>query len=140
MGKSLDEGDAFGAAHTDLSRALNCFLHELLITKLHIYGADTSSVKLLHSYLTKHKWRVKLSGTYSSWSEIIFGFLQGSMLGPFLFNIFLYDSFQFLPGLDIVNYADDKSPSTTINLKKVWYDTILKKSHMLYSNNLPKLF
>ena len=53
--KSLDEGGAFGALLTDLSKALDCLPHELLIAKLHAYGADIPTLKLLHSYLTKAK-------------------------------------------------------------------------------------
>ena len=74
--KSLGEGGAFGALLTDLSKAFDCLPHELLIAKHHAYGVDIPSLKLLHSYLTKRKQRVKLNSTYNSWSEIIFGVPQ----------------------------------------------------------------
>ena len=47
--ESLDEGGAFGALLTDLSKAFNYLPHELLITKLHAYGVDIPSLKLLYS-------------------------------------------------------------------------------------------
>ena len=115
--KLLDAGGAFGALLTDLSKAFDCLPHELLIAKLHAYGVDVPSLKLLHSYLTKRMQRVKLNGTYSLWSEILFGVPQGSILGPLLFNIFLCNLFQFFPDVDIANYADDNTPhSSNINL------------------------
>ena len=71
--ESLDSLDSLGALLTDLSKAFDCLPHDLLIAKLHAYGLDMSSLKLLRSYLTKIRQRVKINSTYSSWSEIIFG-------------------------------------------------------------------
>ena len=78
--KSFDEGDPFVALLTDFFKAFDRLPHELLIAELYAYGVDISSLKLLHSHLTKQKQRVKLNCTYSSLSEIIFGTPQGSIL------------------------------------------------------------
>ena len=72
---------------------------------------------------------------YSLWSEILFGVPQGSIVGLLLFNIFLCDSFQFFPDVDIANYADDNTPhSSNINLNKVLHD--LEKIQIPFSNGL----
>ena len=57
--KSVDNGGAFGALLTDLSKAFDCLPHELLIAKLDAYGFDKSSLKLLHSYLSNRKKETK---------------------------------------------------------------------------------
>ena len=108
--KSLDEGGAFGAPLTDLSKVFDWLAHQLQIANLCAYGVDISSLKPLLSYSTKRKQRVKLNGTYSWWSEITFGVSQGSILGPLLFSIFLCELFQFSLDVDITNYADDNTP------------------------------
>ena len=132
--KSLYEGGVFGA---DLSKAFDCPPDELLIAKLHACRVDILSLKLLHSYLTKGKQRVKLNDTYCSWSEILFRVRQGSLLRSLLFNIFLCDLFQFFPDADIANYAGDNTPySSNINLKDL--EKIPNTLFKWFTNNLLK--
>ena len=89
--KSVDNGGAFGALLTDLSKAFDCISHELLIAKLHAYGFDKRSLVLIYNYLSNRKQRVKVNDSHSSWSEILFGVPQGSILGLLLFSIFICD-------------------------------------------------
>ena len=56
----FDKGGAFGALLTDLYKAFDCLHYELLIAKLHAYGVDILSLKLLHSYLRKKKNEIEL--------------------------------------------------------------------------------
>ena len=139
--KSLDSGGNFRALLTDLSKAFDCLPHDLLTTKLHAYGLDMPSLELLHSYLTKRSQAVKINKTYSSWSEILFGVPQRSILGLLLFNIFLCDLFLFVPDTGIANYADDNTPHTTNkHLETVLKDTEQESDSFLkwFTDNLLK--
>ena len=64
---SVDNGGAFGALLTDLSKVIDYLLHELLIAKLEAFDFDKMLVKLVHNYLSNHKQRVKINDSYNSW-------------------------------------------------------------------------
>ena len=108
--RCIDKGGASGALLTDLSKAFDCISHDLLIAKLNAYGFSYDSLKLIHSYLSVRKQRIRINSQYSLWSEIISGVPQGSILGPLIFNIDMADLFLFMDESDIANYADDNTP------------------------------
>ena len=88
--RNLDQGCICGALFTDLSKAFDCLVHDFLIAKLEAYGFTYESLKLINSYLTDRKHRTKINSSYSSFLDLLIGVPQGSILGPLLFNIYIY--------------------------------------------------
>lgn len=134
--------DAIGV-FCDLSKAFDCVKHNILISKLEHYGVRDKANKLLISYLTGRNQNVDINGVRSSGSNISIGVPQGSILGPFLFLVYVNDlpmSVQGTGMCDMVLFADDTSLLFKVEKNKLNYDDVnFTLSCLLYwftSNNL----
>ena len=80
--KALDQGNEYSALLTDFSETFfnffYCLQHHLIVAKLHAYRFAIESLKLINSYLTERKKRVKMNDQFSSWLDIVVGVPQGS--------------------------------------------------------------
>ena len=114
---------------------------------LHAYGFSISALRLVYSYLKNRKQRTKINSAYSCWEEIIFGVLQGSILGPLLFNIFLCDLFYMMSDTDFAPHASadtideviKRLETASVKLFKWFADNQMKanqdKCHLIVSKN-----
>ena len=59
--KCMDDSGTIVAVLMDLSKAYHCIRHDLLIAKLRAYCVRIKTLKLLFSYLTNRKQRVKVN-------------------------------------------------------------------------------
>ena len=92
------------AVLTDLSKAFDCLNHDLLIAKFEAYGFNIEALTFIQDNLSNRSQRTKENSEYSFYRDIKYGILQGSTLGPLLFNIFLNNIFFFVKDSKITNY------------------------------------
>ena len=126
---AVDKGKIFGALLTDLSKALACLNHELLIAKLNAYAFILPALKLIHNYLSNRKQRGRVNDSYSFWKDIVFGVSQGSILGHFLFNIF--SRFFTLNNTETANYAGVSTPHSLSDNMDDLISSLQKSSKVL---------
>ena len=65
--------------------------HQSLLNKLHHYGIDNNIHTWITSFLTNRIQSVVLDGATSPPTKVISGVPQGTMLGPLLLPLYIYD-------------------------------------------------
>lgn len=81
--------------------------HDILLSKLYIYGICGTSFKWFRSYLCNCTQLVKIDEIESSMETITCGVSQGSMLGPLLFLLYINDLPNSSQKLSFRIFADD---------------------------------
>ena len=109
-------------------KTFDCIVHDLLLAKLSVYGFDYNSLKLINKFPSVRKFRTKIGSFYSPYLDLLVGVLQGSILGPLLFNIYMFDLFLCDCETNIINYGDDTTlyacePNMDLALIKLEKDT-----------------
>ncbi|GFY28771.1 probable RNA-directed DNA polymerase from transposon X-element [Trichonephila clavipes] len=95
-----------GAVFLDIQKAFDRVWINGLTCKLISYNFPPSLTQLIHSYITNRTFTVRVNDTYSDSKHTYAGVVQGSLLGPILFNLYLND----IPSYSLTNiniYADD---------------------------------
>ena len=77
------------AIFCDLRKAFDTVSHNLLLKKMSNLGIRGTNLQWFKSYLAWRKQFVSINGLSSSMLEIILGVPQGSILGPFLFLLYI---------------------------------------------------
>ena len=106
--KSFDDVFEVRGIFLDISKAFDKVWCKGLIFKSTQNGISDNLLNLLCDFLRNRKQRVLLNGQVSDWSDIRGGAPQISILGPFLFLIYINDSSEGLSS-NAKLFADDMS-------------------------------
>ena len=90
----------------DFSKAFDKVSHQLLLFKLEHYGIRDNILNWISSFLPDRTQRVMCEYCISDSVDVLSGVLQGSVLGPLLFLIYIDDILQHVDSTCRL-YADD---------------------------------
>nr|CAH8858117.1 unnamed protein product [Trichobilharzia regenti] len=105
--QSIDNGRSVTTLFLDVSKAFDKVPHIRLLTKLQSYGITGNLHKWISSFLTERQQLVKINHQLSSSKPITSGVIQGSVLGPILFLLFINDIVSVIKYGKPYLFADD---------------------------------
>ena len=112
--KSIDEEKFTGSLLLDLSAGFDVIDFDLLLEKLKLYGFSEETISWFSSYVKDRFQCVQVESAFSPFLPIRWGVPQGSILGPLIFLIFIYELPAVVENLfkdsSIVVFADDNTP------------------------------
>ena len=106
ISNAINEGQFCIGIFLDLKKAFDVCNHEILFKKLASKGVTGNSLKWFKSYLAGRRQIVEVNGHQSSQETIDMSVIQGSILGPILFLVYI-DDLPSSSSLETFLFADD---------------------------------
>jgi len=87
--------------------ALDTVNHDILLKRISLHGIKDNYLKLFKSNLSQRKQYIVFDKSKMDLKEVSCGVLQGSILGPLLFIIYINDLCKASKKLNSIMFADD---------------------------------
>ncbi len=118
---NFEAKDPTDVIYVDFRRAFDSVSHEKLLTKLKAYGIRGKLVEWIKDFLSGRSQRVCLGDSASGYLPVTSGVIQGSVLGPLAFLIFVNDLPDQFDDVTCKLFADDlKLYEKSINFENLW--------------------
>ena len=89
--KLVDDGTPVDAVYLDLVKAFDTVPHRRLIAKIKAHGVEDKALHWIQAWLADRKQKVITQGAESSWKDVTSSVVQGSVLGPLCFSMYMND-------------------------------------------------
>ena len=116
--KALDNNCAYDAILLDYRRAFDRVSFRHMLEKVKSHGICGRLLNWIENWTLERFQRVVINGELSDWIKVTSSVVQGSVLGPVLFSIFINDldfSIDSSHGVLISKFADDTKLGKRIN-------------------------
>ena len=112
--KVIESGQTLDTVYLDFAKAFDKVDHKTLYNKIKELRIGGKVGVFLYSFLNNRTQQVAANGAISSPSPVISGVPQGTVLGPILFIIMIYDLDKNLNKAFAALFADDSRVSTVV--------------------------
>jgi hypothetical protein len=116
---AIDNKNALSAVYIDFARAFDTVCRSKLCYKLSCYGIAGNLLKWIQSFLTDRSQCTRVGHSSSDYASLSSGIVQGSILGPLLFLLYINDIVDLFDSTCSCKlYADDIKIYSVINTRE----------------------